>query len=357
MKNIIQPPRISLDASTVCQLKCPLCPTASGETGKKLGVGYLKFSDFKNLVDKNPWISKIELSNWGEIFLNKELKKIIKYAYKHDVVLEARGGANLNNVDEHVLEELVKYRFRRISCAIDGASQETYSIYRVRGNYQQVIENIKTINKLKAQYNSRYPVLYWQFVAFGHNEHEISKARRMAADLDMQFNLKLSFDDLYGRSFSPIKNSELIRKETGIGVASRSEFREKYGKEYVLRNCCLHMWIDPQINYDGRVLGCGINYWGDYGNAFKDGLSECLNNEKINYAREMLMGKQEAKMDIPCIECQSYKKMKENKNWITNKEIYARKIALIFNNNKLLGHYLTNQLARLFVAAKHRLGG
>ncbi len=354
MEKIIQPPRICLDASTVCQLKCPSCPTASGETGKKLGIGFLKFSDFKNIVDKNPWVSNIELSNWGEIFLNKELIKIVEYAYENNVALQA--DANLNNVTEDILEALVKYGFRAITCSIDGASPETYSLYRVGGNFQQVIENIKTINKFKAQYNSRYPILYWQFIVFGHNEQEISKARRMARDLYMEFRLKLSWDDLYGNLFSPIKNAELVRKETGLGVASRSEFREKYGREYILRDCCLNLWINPHINYDGKVLGCCINYWDDYGNAFKDGLKECLNNEKINYARAMLMGKRESKMDIPCILCQSYKRMEENKNWLTNKEIYAKKIAYILLENKVLGYYLTNQLARRLVVAKHRLG-
>ncbi len=352
---MIQPSRISLDASTVCQLKCPLCPTASGETGKLLGVGYLKFENLKNLINKNPWISRIELSNWGEIFLNNELIHIIKYAHEHDVILEAHSGVNLNHVDEHVLEALAKYRFRRISCGIDGASQETYSIYRINGDFQRVIGNIEAINKFKIKYSSRYPILCWQFVAFGHNEHEISKARKMAVDLDMTFNLKLSFGDLYGKSFTPIKNAELIRNEIGLGVASRAEYREKYGEEYVLRDCCLNMWLNPQINYDGKVLGCSINYWEDYGNAFKDGLKECLNSEKINHARAMLMGKQEGKKGIPCTECPSYKRMKEKGNWLTNKEIYARKVAHALFGNKVLGYYLTNQLAGRLIAVKHRL--
>ena len=87
----INPKKIGLDASTVCQLKCPSCPTATGETGKKLGKGFLQFKDFKEIVDKNPQLHSIELSNWGEIFLNKELPKIIEYAYVHNVALSDYG--------------------------------------------------------------------------------------------------------------------------------------------------------------------------------------------------------------------------------------------------------------------------
>src|SRR3989338_4239187 len=115
--NYVKPRRLRLEAATACQLKCPLCPTASGETGKRLGVGFLKFEDFKKVVDTNPWISNIELSNWGEIFLNKELPQMLKYAYQRNVALHAINGANLNNVDPHVLEAVVKYKLQNITCS------------------------------------------------------------------------------------------------------------------------------------------------------------------------------------------------------------------------------------------------
>lgn len=350
---MIKPKKICLDASTVCQLKCPSCPTANGETGKKLGKGFLRFKDFKEIVDKNPQLHSIELSNWGEIFLNKELSEIIEYAYVHDVALSAASGTNLNNANENVLEALVKYKFRQITCALDGTNQKTYSIYRVNGNFDRVIENIKTINRFKNKYNSFYPVLKWQFIIFGHNENEISKARKMARDLNMIFNLKLNWNDIYTKPFSTIKNAELIRKETIWGVATRDEFREKYRKDYC--NPCLRMWISPQINYDGRLLGCDANYWDDYGNILEDGLYECINSEKINYAREMLMGKQKEKDDIPCNHCSFFNWKNETKTWVTNKDIKdagmgSRRLVMI--ENKLFGYRLINKIAERMLAVR-----
>ncbi|MBA7510227.1 hypothetical protein ES705_02203 [subsurface metagenome] len=353
----IKPKKIWLDASTVCQLKCRSCPTATGEIGKKLGKGFLQFKDFKEIVDKNPQIHSIELSNWGEIFLNKELPEIIKYAYMHNVALNAVNGVNLNNADENVLEALVKYKFRQITCAIDGASQKTYSVYRVNGNFDQVIENIKTINRFKNKYNSFFPVLKWQFIIFGHNENEIGEARKMARNLNMIFNLKLNWNDLYVESFSPIKNAELVRKESGLGVATREEFRQKYGRDYC--NQCLRMWTEPQINYDGRLLGCDVNYWGgDYGNILEDGLYECINSEKMNYAREMLMGKVEERDDIPCIHCKNFGWKKEYKTWVTNKDIKyvimeSRKLVMI--ENKLFEYKLINKIAEKMLTARQWL--
>jgi len=347
-EQILNPRLARLDASTICQLKCPSCPTATGATGRKLGVGTLKFEDFKGFIRHNPHVSHIELSNWGEVFLNKDLIRILTYAYRHNVCLYIANGANMNNIREDVSEALVKYKLRRITCSIDGASQETYVQYRIKGNFDQVIENIKAINRWKAKYRSPYPQLKWQFVAFGHNEHEITKAREMAQALDMSFFLKLSWADLYDLpDFSPVKDKKLVGKETGLGVASRKEYMAQYGQDYVERTCCWDMWNAPQVNYDGRMLGCPINYWGDYGNVFDMGLDACLNGEKMSYARDMLMGKREAQESIPCTTCKVYRGMKRDQAWVTEKDVestYRPGRRYTMFENKILGEEATARL-------------
>ena len=201
------------------------------------------------------------------------------------------------------------------------SSQETYSIYRRNGDFEKVIEHIKRINHYKSKYQSEFPLLTWQFVAFGHNTHEIGTARKMANDLKMSFYLKLSWEDLYTRTFSPVKDKDLLSKEPGLGVSSREEYLEKTGNDYIEKTC-LQLWKQPQINFDGRVLGCSINYRGDYGNTFKEGLIECLNNEKINYARQMLLGLKKRRDDIPCAICKVYESRKKRSAWV--KDVHGK---------------------------------
>ncbi len=101
---------ISLETSSIYQLKCPICPTGMGQNREgTVGWGYLKFKDFKNFVDNHPNIKNIELSKWGEIFLNPELKQIVKYSYIKKINLTAYTGVNLNNAKIEVLKSLVKY--------------------------------------------------------------------------------------------------------------------------------------------------------------------------------------------------------------------------------------------------------
>src|SRR4030042_40853 len=156
----MKPKKVRLEASLICQLHCPLCNLGKRQTTER-GTGYLKIEDFKTFVTNNPKISEIELAGHAEMFLNPGLVKIIEYAYAKNIKLTANVGTNLNYISDEVCESLVKYKFRSMMCAIDGASQDTYKIYRVGGNFNMVIENIKKINLYKNRYKSKFPLLTW----------------------------------------------------------------------------------------------------------------------------------------------------------------------------------------------------
>ncbi|MBL7196928.1 MAG: SPASM domain-containing protein [Candidatus Omnitrophica bacterium] len=348
----MRPSKVCLEASNLCQLRCPLCPTG---VGKKLGIrrGYLKMESFKKFVDGNPWISEIELSNWGEIFLNPELPDIIKYAYEKKIMLMAENGVNLNTIDDKTCEALVKYRFKIIVCSIDGASQQTYKMYRIGGDFNAVINNIKRINSYKNKYKSKFPLLQWQFIIFGHNEHEIAAAKRLAKDLNMESCFKLSGNESFfpvqkeefvkretglgvvrdmescfklsgNESFFPVQKEEFVKRETGLSIVREGDYFRKKNKNY-RRFICISLWNKPQINWDGEMLGCCLNYSDTYGNVFNCGLLNVINNDKMDYARAMLMGKKTAKEDIICSRCRLYRDMQRNNRWLTAGEVLRRR--------------------------------
>lgn len=308
----IAPPRLRIEASSFCQLRCPSCPTTAGAINPAVGNGFLRFDDFRALIDANPATSAVELSNYGEALLNPDLITILQYAQQKSVTINFHNGVNLNNCRDELLEALVKYQVQEVTCSIDGASQDTYGIYRVRGHFDRVIANIRRINHFKDIYRSEVPRLHWQFIVFGHNEHEIPTARAMAAGLGMTFHTKMSWDD----KFSPIRDKDFVRAETGEQAVTRKEYEQIHGHKYV-RETCLQLWDHPQINWDGKNLGCCRNFWGDFGgNAFKDELTACLNHEKMRYARGMLRGQKPPRGDIPCSTCDLYQAMQASSEWI-----------------------------------------
>ena len=106
-----------------------------------------------------------------------------------------------------------------------------------------------------------------------------------------------------------------------LGFVSEPEFKEKTGVEYTLRTC-FGLWNRPVINWDGRVLGCCVNFWDDLGgNAFRDGLSASVNGERITYQRQMLLGRRPARDDMPCLKCNLFQSMQEDGRWQNEREI------------------------------------
>jgi hypothetical protein len=133
----------------------------------------------------------------------------------------------------------------------------------------------------------------------------------------MAFHMKLNWDP----QFSPVKNEELIRNE--IGAASREEYRQTHNVDYK-QSLCNKLWDQPQINWDGKVLGCPRNFWSEYGgNAFKDGLLQSINSRRLNDARKMLLGKKDAAPDIPCSTCDIYHTMKRHKAWLVRRPLLS----------------------------------
>ena len=300
-----------------CQLACPVCPTADGRVRPALGAGHLKLADFETLLERNPQIMHVELSNYGEMFLNPHLADIFACAFEHKVTVSGSNGVNLNYAREGVLEALVRYRVRALTCSIDGVTQETYSRYRVNGNLQRVLAHIDRIRELRAKQRSAFPLLCWQFVVFGHNEHEIQAARAMAAERGMEFVPRLAWET----PFSPVRNRDLVRIESGLGAASRSEYREQRGAEYA-RHLCLQLWHAPVLNWNGAMLGCCVNYWGDFEvNGFTTPLSEAMASPSMEYARRMLTGEAEPREGIPCTTCGQYLEFRKTGHWMKANEI------------------------------------
>ena len=165
------PKRVRLEASTICQLKCTGCGFQNNNH-RGLGGGFLTFENFKRFVDDNPFVRQIELSNYGEIFLNPDLVKIMYYAKEKKILLYCTNGTNFNTVSEEQLKALVETKFRKIPFSIDEASQETYSKYRVGGDLDKVMNNVRRLIEIKKEKNAKYPQMRWQFVLNEYNELE-----------------------------------------------------------------------------------------------------------------------------------------------------------------------------------------
>lgn len=313
---ILSPSKLRIDASTTCQLQCTDCYMRLKNSGS-VGTGFLTFDNFKRVVDENPCIKEIELSNSGEIFLNPDLVKIIRYSFEKNIHLTAINGVNFNTVSDEQIDALVKYNFGIVGISLDGATQETYERYRRCGNYEKVICNIKKLIDTKKKYNSSFPKIVWQFILMEHNEHEVSLVKREAAKLGIPVWYKLNWNDKYHPT-----NRELLQSVTGLQYLTREEHRVKTSKTYLGATVCKQMFLSPQINWDGRLLGCCELFEEDYNeNVFEIGLKAALQSPLFVQSKEFLLERiAEDAYNGPCSRCIKRKKMRDIKERIVPME-------------------------------------
>lgn len=271
------PVKLTVDPSANCLLYCPLCPTGQNQKGRKRGE--MKFVNFKKLVDEvGRYLFEIDLFNWGEPFLNKDIFKMISLCGEGKVI--SRLSSNLNYFPLGYEEKLVKSRLNHLVVSLDGVSQESYEKYRVNGSIKKVLEAVKRIKKEKNRQNSKLPFITWQFIVFDHNKHEIRQAKSLVK--------KWGFDRIVF-----VENRGDMGKELFVKKKSKVKFK------------CNFLWRESVINWDGSVSPCCLYYDQkyDFGNAFKEGFYQVWNNEKYQQARKLILRGKVDSYDIICANC------------------------------------------------------
>ncbi len=278
------PIRLTIEPTTYCNLKCPLCPTGRGDSSRSKGV--LKFEDFKKIIDEvGDYVFSISFFNWGEPFINKEIFDMIRYA--NGKRIQTKVSTNLTIFNEEIARKIVESGLDILIASIDGASADTYSKYRVGADFEKVINNLKTLIEVKKKLNRRNPKIIWQFVIMKHNEHEIDKVVKMARDMGVKLKLTPTRVDM-GKELT----DEIKKYEDWFPSEEYSRYID--GKKVVKLKRCLFLWTQCVINWDGNLLGCCAMYpeEHDFGNIFKEGgLLKSWNNEKFRFARFIIKHK------------------------------------------------------------------
>jgi len=284
------PYKITIDPASYCNLRCPACHTGTKFAGM-IKPSFLKFNDFKTILDqvKNYSLS-VALYNWGEPFLNKEIFDMISYATENKVGTTMH--SNFNHFNEKMAEELVKSGLTHIYLSIDGATQEVYEKYRVNGNLEDVLNNIKILNEVKKKYKSKYPLITWKYLTFGHNMHEVEAALKLATSYQVD-NFKV---------FPANPKLKDIYDEAAEYNANQHYFSS-------LKDDCKSLWASIYVSPDGTVFPCSLSLRESeaFGNMLKQDISEIWNNSKYTAARSLFTGKFSADdIPYPCKGCKYF---------------------------------------------------
>jgi radical SAM protein with 4Fe4S-binding SPASM domain len=283
------PNKLTIDIGNVCNLRCPLCPTGRGD--KTASRGFMRFETFKKVIDElGTYLTNLELYNWGEPLLHKDLVKMVTYAKERKIPVCI--STNLNILDKKTAKDLMSTFIDKIFVSCDGASPETYATYRVGGDFHRLLTNVRLLEEAKQEINNQYTRLILLFHVFRHNEHEVGKIKELAEDLGIELRINPMRTDMGKEIFDEVKES-IERDKDWIPQNEKYCLFDLEMKEKKVKTRCKQLWKTSVINWDGAVLPCCAVYGEKYafGNVTEESFASIWNNQKYRSARREILDK------------------------------------------------------------------
>ncbi|HTO69998.1 MAG TPA: radical SAM protein [Myxococcota bacterium] len=295
-----RPTKITVESGNVCNLRCPLCPTGQGDRSAQKGM--LPYDTFVRILDQlGKDLITLRLYNWGEPLLNKHIVRMCELAYERRVSVKL--SSHLNDLTPELAEGLLRAKVKKIYISADGATPESYAIYRRGGDWKRVMDNIRMLVAKKRELDAHFTRVIWLFHVFRHNEHEVPIARRLAQELGVELQLNAARTDMGKEIF---ETAEQALARDGHWLPEGDEFLayDRDEKSAQREAMCTLPWKDTAINWDGKVLACCSVYSEKhhYGSIHEQDFGEIWNGEMYTEARREIVGQSPTK-DTICKTC------------------------------------------------------
>ena len=181
------PRRLFIECTAACNISCnqACCAPETGITRTRQ-AGMLDFDMFRRVIDETGHqLIRVDFFNYGETFLHKraiEMCEYIKSNFPHIYLYTSTNGLAFS---EEGARRLVRSRIDEVTFSVDGATPESYAIYRQRGDFNKAMRNLAAAVDEKHTIGADVPQLNWRYILFSHNDsdEEMNLARQMAAEM------------------------------------------------------------------------------------------------------------------------------------------------------------------------------
>ena len=181
-----KPKALYLESVAACNLACPGCDRDSIE-GSRDGRLVMDWPTYQKAIDSlSPDLEYMEYHLGGENFMHREWPRMIRYAKEKNprcFVFTSTNGHYFRTAKER--EEFATCGLDGVVFSIDGATPETYVKYRVRGDFNRVIDNLRGCVETRNRLGRKPPIIVWRYILFRWNDtkEEMDAARRMAREI------------------------------------------------------------------------------------------------------------------------------------------------------------------------------
>lgn len=259
------PIRLWIEPTSICNLRCVMCPNKDLEKGQK---GFMDFGLFRKIIDEaSRFVFDVHLLHRGESLLHPEFFKMVAYA--HDAGIVTRFHTNGTLLDEEKARQLIASGLDQFAFSFDGFDAETYERIRVNADFEKTVGNIVRFLEIKKSLGVRKPLTVVELINLPGLLKNSAESRKAFMD-----------------RFRGLPLDRIVIKEAHnwAGDAGAVQDRKKYAP-------CTFLWNALIIFWDGVVLPCTQDFFGYYtlGNVKDSSIAEIWNNEKMILLREKLL--------------------------------------------------------------------
>jgi radical SAM protein with 4Fe4S-binding SPASM domain len=305
--------RVKLDMVGRCQLKCVMCHFAHPEFEQNpwtMGRELLE----KVAADVFPRAHDVVLSSSAEPLLAPDLPRALELCREHEVP-SFHFSTNAINLTPRIIHKVIDVQMPLLTISCDAGTKETFERIRTPMKWDMLMRRFDSLNAVKAERGSRYPVVSVTGVLmrsnirempgmvrlmhakgveqmnFVHmavigglgNEHEslindpklandmLAETRRVAAEVGMQVMLPMPMPEemnAAGETLDAARSDEgggnALTGAAGAAV-SVAEYLNHKNREFLLavppkehhHRACYFPWFYIHVNPDGSVFPCG----------------------------------------------------------------------------------------------------
>jgi radical SAM protein with 4Fe4S-binding SPASM domain len=214
---------------------------------------------FKSIIDKS-WRSRlvkpiIKIIGLGEPLLNPNVLSMVKHAKSNGLTVEIV--SNFTLADPKFSECLVEAQLDYLGVSVDAASPQVFERIRAGAKFEDVINNVKEILKIRKSQNSTKPKVFFRSTINKENSDEVPAIKELAKSIGVDYVIfsnqivsskeKDTQPSLTTHASRKAYNASLwIKKKTSLCPAMRRCYVTHDGK---VMPCNFMMMLIPREDY------------------------------------------------------------------------------------------------------------
>ncbi len=267
-----------IEPVSACNLRCIMCfQIDESFTSSKSFMGMIDFDLFKKIVDEavKGGTRAITLASRGEPTLHPKLGEMLEYC--SGKFFEIKINTNATKLTDKLIHQILKNGVTNMVFSIDSYSKDEYESIRVKGVFDEVVNNVKRFKEIKEE-----------FYSDSRCETRVSGVKVDKKQDPVKFK---NFWNDY------VDNVVMVEMENRWDTYHNP-------KEIMGSGACNYLWERMYIWYDGLCNPCDVDYKSELcvGSVKENSLQDIWNGKKFTTLRNEHLNGNRNKV-YPCDRC------------------------------------------------------